>query len=374
MEMTEMFAGVGYSDDVDSKKAARIAAEQAVQQSGDPDITFLFTTDNYDQNTVLDTVNDICGSKLVGASTPGIITDRGVLRRGVGVCTIRGVTAETHLQEKIGSWKDGRAAGEFFRDKFDSGTVFVFPDGFADNISAVLRGLYGLMGPEFTYLGGGSGDNLKFLRTYQFTERGVSSGSMAVAVVDGMQFSAGVGHGWEPVGDFMIVTKAKGKVVQEIDGRKAFDVYSDILGGIDRDSFHVHGMKYPVGISCTACGFLIRDPVDVSEDGSIVFVTEVPQNTIVTLMECTFDELLATAEDVARVAVENARSPEIAFVFDCVSRYLLLDQKFDEELKTVRSVTGDLPMIGMLTFGEVYGAHKVPMFHNKSIVVAVGGR
>jgi hypothetical protein len=133
-------------------------------------------------------------------------------------------------------------------------------------------------------------------------------------------------------------------------------------------------MKFPIGLPCTACGFLIRDPIDVHDDGSIVFVTEVPQNSIITLMKCTPDELLITAENVARVAVERIKSPKVAFVFDCVSRFLLLNQKFDDEIKAVRSVIGDIPTIGMLTFGEVYGAYGVPLFHNKSIVVAVGGK
>jgi len=368
-----MLAGVGCSDEEDSRKAARLAAEQAINQSGNPDITFLFTTDNYDQKVVLDTVKDICGSKLVGASTPGIIVGKSVLRKGIGVCTIKGVNAATHLQEGISSWKDGRAAGQSLRDQIDSGTVFAFPDGFADNISDVLRGLYGPIGPDFAYFGGGSGDNLKFLKTYQFTENGVRSNSMAVAAIKGMKFSAGVGHGWKSMENLMVVTRANGKIVYEIDGKRAFDVYSELLSGINKEEFHIYGMKHPIGLPCTSCGFLIRDPIEVGPDGSIVFVTEVPQNSVITLMESDVNELISTAEDVARLAAEGVKSPEIVLIFDCVSRYILLGEKFADELRVIHNAL-DVPTFGMLTFGEVYGFQGVPLFHNKTVVVAVGGK
>ncbi|MGQ9513108.1 FIST N-terminal domain-containing protein [Thermodesulfitimonas sp.] len=53
--------------------------------------------------------------------------------------------------------------------------MFLFPDGLGGNISEMLRGVYDVMGPRFKYVGGGTGDNLRFSKTYQMTEAGVSS-------------------------------------------------------------------------------------------------------------------------------------------------------------------------------------------------------
>jgi len=372
-----MLIGVSYSNEKDSEAAAKLAVKQAIDESDEPVITFLFTTDNYNQDKIFDVVKENIGeSKLIGACTPGIITRDGVLKNCVGVCTISGkITAATHLQERINSWRDGVLAGESLRNsEIYSGTVFAFPDGFAENISDILRGLYSPLGPNFVYLGGGSGDNLKFLRTYQFTDRGVSSGALAIAVIDGIKFSAGVGHGWRPIGYPMVVTRAAGKVIYEIDGRPAFDVYSECLGGVNKEDFPVYGMKYPLGLPYSYGKFLIRDPIEVKEDNSIEFVTEVPQNSVVTLMEGAADELISTAEQVASVAMEGVKCPEVALIFDCVSRYLLLGKKFEKELEVVRKTIGDTPMLGMLTFGEIHSFHSVPLFHNKTIIVAVGGR
>ncbi len=372
-----MMVGIGYNDEKDSELAARHAAKQAIDESDEPSITFLFTTDNYNQEKVLSTVKEVIGeSKLIGACTPGIITSKGILRRGIGVCTISGkIKVETHLEKNSNSWRNGEKAGKILKNSgINSGTVFVFPDGFADNISDILRGLYNSLGPNYTYIGGCSGDNLRFSKTYQFTEKGVHSRSLAVAIVKGIEFSSGVGHGLRHTGYPMIVTKAAGKRVYEIDGRPAFDVYSECLGGISREDFPTFGMKYPLGLPYANKTFLIRDPIDVKEDGSIEFVTEVPQNSIVTLMKCDVNELIVTAEKVAQTAIEGVKSPKIALIFDCISRYMLMGRKFEEEFNVVKKTIGDLPILGMLTFGEVYGSFNVPVLHNKTIVVAVGGK
>ncbi|GAW92478.1 FIST signal transduction protein [Calderihabitans maritimus] len=374
-----MRVGIGYNQKCDSVLAGRLAAEQAVGQSGEPAITFLFTTENYAQELVLQAVKEVIGkSKLVGLCTPGIITRDGVLEKGVGVCTISDseMQVATCLQENVNlsSWESGEEAGRKLRASgIDSGTVFVFPDGFATNISDLIKGMYNALGPNFTYIGGGTGDNLKFFKTYQFTEQGVSSNALAAALVKGISFQIGIGHGWKPVGQPMVITKASGKKVYEIDGRPAFEVYSECLGGIDKESFPSYGMKYPLGIPAVGGYFLIRDPLKVEEDNSIVFVTEVPQNTVVTLMEGTVENLITTAGEVASIAVSGLASPEIIFLFDCVSRYLLMGKEFEQELKEVMNVVGpEVPMIGMLSFGEVGTFSGIPFFHNKTIIVAVG--
>ncbi|MBO8170216.1 MAG: FIST C-terminal domain-containing protein, partial [Thermoanaerobacteraceae bacterium] len=341
-----MLVGIGCNQKGDSVFAGRLAAEQAVEQSGEPAITFLFTTENYAQELVLQAVKEVIGkSKLVGLCTPGIITRDGVLEKGVGVCTISDseMQVATCLQEDVNlsPWESGEEAGRKLRASgIDSGTVFVFPDGFVTNISDLIKGMYNALGPNFTYIGGGTGDNLKFFKTYQFTEQGVSSNALAAALVKGINFQIGIGHGWKPVGQPMVITKASGKKVYEIDGRPAFEVYSECLGGIDKESFPSYGMKYPLGIPAVGGHFLIRDPLKVEEDNSIVFVTEVPQNTVVTLMEGTVGNLITTAGEVASSAVSGLTSPGIIFLFDCISRYLLMGKEFEQELKEVMNVVG----------------------------------
>jgi hypothetical protein len=53
----------------------------------------------------------------------------------------------------------------------------------------------------------------------------------------------------------------------------------------------------------------------------------------------------------------------------------LLADEFEKELANItKSLPANVPMIGALTFGEIGSHRDVPHFHNKSLVLAVGGR
>jgi hypothetical protein len=375
-----MKVGTAYSTLDDSRRAGRMVAEEAVKSSGEPALTLLFTTDAYDQEVVFEAVKEVVGaSRMVGFCAGGIITVDGVFRQGVGVCTLSGDEFQVVTSLQTGLSADPRGAGrcageELLASGLEQGTVFVLPDGFAANISEVVRGLYNSMGPDFRYVGGGAGDNLKFFKTYQFTEVGPVSDALAVALLDGLTIQTGIGHGWQPAGDPLVITAARGKRVFEIDGWPAFEVYSERLGGIPVDKFAEYGMRYPLGIPDISGNYLIRDPLAVNDDRSIDFVTEVPRNAVVNIMEGDITDLIETARIVAQAAANNVAEPQFALLFDCISRYLLMGDEFERELKAIREAVGmELPILGSLTFGEVGSYTDVPLFHNKTTVIAIGG-
>ncbi|MCL6558921.1 MAG: FIST C-terminal domain-containing protein [Firmicutes bacterium] len=374
--------GVGYSLLPNSQEAAKEAARLAVAQSGPPVLTFLFTTERYNQTEILEAVIAETGTpKLVGASGAGIVTVEGIKKHGVGVVTIagEGITAETALVEMLPDRADetGRKLAEkLLRGSApDEGTVFVFPDGLSGNIARMLRGIYDVLGPQFKYAGGGTGDNMRFLRTYQMTETGVASGAVAAALVAGCSFATGIGHGWEPFGSPLLITRARGKIVFEIDEQPAFQVYSRRLEGITSEEFPFCAVRYPLGIPDITGKFIIRDPFKLGADGSIEFVTEVPPRAVAYLMRYTrVENLLQTALGATMQAQKTVRTPQFALIFNCVSRAELMGEHANREVEIIRNTLGGLPMAGFLTFGEVgsYGSG-VPLFHNKTFLIAVGG-
>lgn len=375
-----MKAGVGCSADTDSRKAGREAAVAAVAAAGPAALVLLFTTDNHDQAEVLAGVLEETGeSRLVGSCGGGVITPGGVLSRGVGVCVLSGdeLSVATTLQPALSRdpFAAGeRAAAELLAGGLENGIAVILPDGFQANLSELVRGLYSRMGPAFTYVGGGSGDNLKFFKTHQLTEEGDLSDGLAAALISGMRTSAAIGHGWKPVGEPLVITKAGGKRVYEIDGLPAFTAYCRRLGDITPEEFPRMGMEHPLGFPNVSGNYLIRDPLSVNDDESIDFVTEVPANAVGNVMEGRVPELLDTAASVAEEARRGIKKPVFALLFDCVSRYLLMGDDFSREIELIREkLGGELPFLGTLTFGEV-GAHDgAPLFHNKTTVVCLGG-
>lgn len=371
--------GIGFSRAASAKEAGAKAVSEACRLVERPVLTFLFTTEEYDQEGVLEGVlSRIHASRLVGACGAGIVTQQGVYREGVGVLVLGGeelfaVTALVPFGDGDAG-ETGKRLGENLLSKapMREGTVFVFPDGLADGIDEMLYGLYSVLGPDFKYVGGATGDNLHFIRTYQMTESGVASRSVAAALVCGCSFGIGVGHGWSGTGAPLIITKAHGPVVYELDEQPAFDVYSFRLEGLTPENFAEFGARHPLGIPDARGRFIIRDPLKVLPGGAIRFVTGVPARAVAYLMSAEKEDLLRAARDIATAALTKVRAPKFALVFDCVSRLLFLGNG-SEEVAVIRDVLGHLPFVGFLSFGEVGPYDEVPFFHNKTLVVAVGG-
>lgn len=374
-----MKAGVAFSNHSDPGHAGCEVAQQAVSQSGPPVLSILFTTDAYAPKAVLDAVlKKINGSKLLGFCCGGIITTEGVQTQGVGLCTLSGnLRTTTTLQKGLSRNPEeaGRNAGEaLLQDGIQQGTVIALPDGFQADLSEVLRGLYNRMGATFRYIGGGAGDNLKFFKTHQFTEQGFANDALAAAVVDNIAVSTGIGHGWTPMGDPLVMTKVQGKIVYEIDGIPAFEAYRKRLGDISKEEFQRQGMFHPLGFPDVFGQYIIRDPLTVNDDNSINFVTEVPSHAVGNIMEAEIKQLIETAERAGKQAVSGVHKPSFVLLFDCISRVLLMGDRFNKEIRAIRNAVGPkVPLLGALTFGEIGSYEDVPLFHNKTTVVAVGG-
>lgn len=374
-----MKAGIGFSRVPFSKETGAEAAAEACRLVEKPVLTFLFTTEGYDQEGVLEGVLSQTGAScLVGACGAGIVTPQGVYREGVAVLVLggEGVSAVTAAVSFANgeAWETGKRLGKTLLDKAQvrAGTVFVFLDGLTDHISELLLGLYGVLGPGFRYAGGATGDNLRFQKTYQMTEHGVASSSVVAALVWGCSFGVGVGHGWRSVPVPLIITRARGRVLYELDEQPALEVYSRRLGEFDPKNFAEVGARHPLGLVDASGRFIIRDPLKVLPGGALQLVTDVPSRAAAYLMTAEKDDLLRVARDVAATALQAVRIPRFALVFDCVSRSLLL-RNSSEEVAVVREALGSLPFVGFLTFGEVAPYNDVPLFHNKSLVITVGG-
>jgi len=92
-------------------------------------------------------------------------------------------------------------------------------------------------------------------------------------------------------------------------------------------------------------------------------------------MEGETHNLVESSGFVAKKAVQGISEPKFGLIFDCISRYLLMGNKFELELKAIRKSIGlDIPIIGMLTWGEIGGKEIAPMFHNKTTIVVVAGK
>jgi methyl-accepting chemotaxis protein len=228
-------------------------------------------------------------------------------------------------------------------------------------------------------VGGAAGDEGKFVATNvgENSEAG-SDRAVALHVFDRTPWGVGIGHGLEATTEKMRVTKAKGNVVSELDGRPAFSVYQE------------HAKKRGITLSAATAGeYLIgnelgilmggkvtraRAPLSVGSDGSLTCAAEVPQGAHVAILDGQPEAMVAAAREAAREALRNLQGekPAGVLLFDCICRGMILKDGFQREIDAVRSVMGEVPVAGFLTYGEIASySGRVESWHNTTAVAVV---
>ena len=194
----------------------------------------------------------------------------------------------------------------------------------------------------------------------------------------------GVGHGWSPIGLPVIVTRSEGSIVEEIDGKPAIRFYEENFGmsaeEMKKQSFAQLAITYPLGMKINGSEeMLIRDPIEIMDNGAIRFTAEIATGTEVRLMLGSKDEALKAVKKAAQNAFNQlgGTKPQAVFLFSDTAREKLLAQNSKEELSTIQNIIGDkVPLIGFYTYGEFAPiindkfATKT-LFHNEVAVVVL---
>ena len=361
--------GMGFSKNEDSRSAVEEAAKKALK--GRPVFSMIFTTGGYKQEAVVETANELFrGSKFVGICGAGILTSEKTLKRGVGVLTFYGdIKVETSIQKPGDNLEEvGRTAGrDLLKSGISGGTVFVFPESSSKNISETITSLYNTMGPDYTYLGGVSGYDFDS-NSCQFTEMGVANGGFTAVLVNGLSIKTACGHGWKPRNVPLIMNRVQNKKVLEINGKTALEVYRAEADAFNTTELKMYGIPNPLGFPDLDGNFMIRDPIEINHDGSMDFLTEIQPNSMGYLMEADLDDIINNTQEVAEAIKKQGRKPDLLLVFNCLFYYNLVKRK--SKGISLGDIFHDVPVFGVLTFGEVGSYSEVPMLQNKTLIIA----
>ena len=287
--------GVGQGDD--SYTVGANACQDAIDQLSEknPDLLIVFSSVKYDQEKMLQGVRSVAPeAMLVGSSTSGEITTQGPLKdNSVVVMAIKSPEIKyfTGVGENIKV--NPRAAGKEAADKVkaEAGPALkaflMIPDVLAGNGADIVRGVLDSLGTHFPVVGGASGDDFAFKKTYQYLNDKVYSGAVVgLGLTGNFKIGIGVKHGWIPVGEPVTVTKSSGSVIHEIDGKPAIKIYEDYFGEEEAKVLRTEtlaklAITYPLGMKVAGSDeLLIRDPITVDEHGSITCAEEIPEGSV----------------------------------------------------------------------------------------------
>jgi hypothetical protein len=369
------WADVGRSCLPDAADAGREAARVALHGHDDCGLLIVFASGTYDLRALAAEVSDVAaGIPVVGCSSSGEIDATGVGAGSVVVLALGGdglsfsATAVTSTDPRDAGARAAACVGDVADRPHQ--ILLLLADGEAAGHADVVRGAYSVTGAGIPLVGGVAGHPARGGDCALLYGAAVLHDAViGIAIGSDAPLGVGVRHGWRPVGDPMLVTRAVPGRVLELDGRPAADVYRDRVGpGADDDAV-VRG--HPLGLRRRVGEAHVRTvSLDGAADGSIE--AAVPAGALVWLMESDRASVLDATDAACHAAIAalgEDEEPQALLLFDCSARLEFLRDDADDEIARILAVAGGATVAGLSTNGEIARIRGINGLHHQTLVV-----
>lgn len=375
-----------------SLATGRATAQRLAESLGEPPaLVVAYLTVNHDQAGFLRGVRQVLGPEIpvVGCSAQGVV-GRGTVREegyasgalafgGGGIESAHGVVHDAVEDAE----KSGRELGRQLRAGLGRPPKLAVvhydalcgldPERFLGGLSTEL---------DCPILGGAAAHSFSYqaLReTYQyFGEHVFTRAAVGYALAGDFEVDVGHCHGCSPAGVELIVTKARGNVLYELDGLRASDVWIEICG----ESTPVSSQSTALAIGVPKPGappgeYLVRAAYLIDTDaGSVALGPAIAEGTRIMLHHRTVEDVLDGTRAMGHRLLEQlaGKTPRAILGFECAARtrpFLGDEATLAENLELQRALGGDAPWLGMLPWGELVPVDGRPAFHNYAYSLVV---
>jgi hypothetical protein len=370
--------------------AGREAARRA-QRGDDPALMVVFSSGVDDPAGLLAGIEEACpGVPLIGCSADRLVAPAheasGVLITTLGgpgftVRTAASPTADG--TQRAGGAAVARCAADLPDTAPDGRALLLLTDGSVPDQEEILAGAYAVVGASVPLVGGSASADARLGLPFQLCGREVLRRATVGAVVasDG-PFGFGVRHGCRTVGEPMIVTRSADGEVHTLDDRPALSAYLERYGApatlyADPRAFDDFAETRPIGIR-RRFGVEVRAVAATAGPpaGRLRASGEVPEGGLVWPMQGELSATVESAADAFREAVDGlgGAAPLGLLAFDCVSRFHILGEDgMRREMTRMVDESGDRPVSGFYTWGEILRSRGLNGYHNHTLAVfAVG--
>ncbi len=276
------------------------------------------------------------------------------------------------------SFAKGRELGKALYQP-DLKNVFLLSDGTHVNGSALIQGLYDVLPLSVVITGGLAGDGADFKCTTVGLDAPAAPKQIAAVGFygDAIRVSYGSVGGWRAFGAPKLITRSRGNVLYELDGKPALQLYKVYLGEAANE-LPKNALLYPLNIRPDERSEhdIVRTIVDVNEaEQSLIFAGDVPENYYVRLMRGENEMLVHGASEAAHLAMPQLPSNQaLAILVSCIGRKLFLGREVATETQAVADVfQNQIPTIGFYSYGEICHqqfSNKCSL-HNQTMTVTV---
>lgn len=386
-EDSTVLAGYGWSEQENEAAAAAEAVQKMNQQLGgtSPDWMMVFSSVDYDEQLLLDELRNALGSqetKIVGITSWQGVMSSADWHTGPSV-TILGISSSEitfgvgHAEITEGA---GREAGqEAMRSAIENAGMgeevdpkIVLVNSALGEEEGIILGVGDIVGEDVPLLGATAGDNDLTGEWRQYFQDTAYTNAVAITAIYtdlkvGYMFSSGLGYlRTDKQG---VVTRAEGRIIYEIDGRPAADVYNEWLGGeIDEElvaeetNIIERGILDPLAVAVTGqtgiTYYLTVHPIFINfPERSLTSVAVIEEGETVSIMRGTKEAhsirpplVIRQARAVGEIE-EDEVAAGIAMFCGC-SHMVLGDSGVDNIIPNMAEAFGGAPFIGAFTFGE----------------------
>jgi len=364
-----------------SKEAADQLWEQLSTRLGSPpDWIVIAPSVSYDISQLQQTLNSLGAKRFHGStSCLGAMTERGVVNtegRGIAAFGIADPDGDYGVGEAtLDASASPEAAACQALDKALSdagrpgempGLIWISaPPGCEER---VINGLESSLGAGVPIVGGSSADNDVSGQWAQLTQAGVYLDAVIVSVLfPSTELYFAFHSGYEPTEIKGRVTRADGRILYEIDGRPAAEVYDDWTGGVLQDAFATGEQNvlplttlYPLGRVVGNVGgtayHQLSHPDHITPERGLSLFSNVEEGDEFWLMQGTRHSLVERAGRVARAAMQTGdiKPDDVAggLVIYCAGCMLTVQDQMDNVVGHLNDTLERRPFLGSFTFGE----------------------
>lgn len=362
------------------------AADAAVRQAvgglcGSPAALVLVFPDADDevQGAVSAATHAALGTEVAGMTSQGIIASGAGHARGCSATAFSTqVTVGVGMAREAS--RDLREAGRAAAGQALEGlhlrpghcVLLLFLDPRSGDEAAAIDGAYSVTGATVPLAGGGANG----LRPAVIADGLASEDAVvAVALNSPRPVAVGVSHGCNPTSEPAIATRTEGRVLLELNGRPAEEVYLEGLGcggeTFDEAAFEALAVLHPLGQPEMRGQLRLRHVHGRAHDGGLACATPIPPNAAVWFTEQTPGTIVESARRAVSETLDLLPGvPRGGLVFDCAARRKALGDSVDDETSALLDAFGpDAPVAGLYTRGEVGRVRGAKGDRNHAIVV-----
>lgn len=367
-------SNVSYSTDKDSYIAGQTCAQKAVIDLYQTKVAFLFSSEKYNQDKLLEGAKSVLGTApIIGCtSSGGIIVPDGIITSENGFAGMLAIgddeTSVGVAGEERG--KNPREAGKkvaieaMNKVGTDQKPAYFYMVASPEEEEEYLKGIEDIIGrvPVF----GGSATSEKMAENCKiFTNDKCFSQGVAVAFfyTNKAMMNKFVGEYHETINSG-IITKLNGKrQIVEINGKPAIDVYAKWTENktkeLMRDNLLSFSVTAPLGVKDRQGSLIaIRHPKYGNEDLSMEISNNMAVNTAVIQMQADVDELIkATGKTLKKVRTYLPGEAGAYLLVHSDARKLAINNRLQEVANMLKEEARGVPFLTVFSAGE-YGTEE----------------